>query len=329
MRFTAWLVAFGLTFSLTSPVLAQSATAQKAPTTRDRISVVVEGSGPDVILIPGLASSRDIWRGLAARLQQSHRLHLVQVAGFAGAPAAHDPQGPVIGPTAEAVADYIEREHLQAPAIIGHSLGGEAALMLSARHPERVSRLMIVDALPFYSLLLDPSATSEKATPGAAAFRDTLLTATDAQMEAMQTTSLARLAKTETARPSLLAASLRSDRQTVANATYELMTSDLRPELSRITVPVHVIYAYDTSYGIPVGNVDATFQSAYAATPQVSFQRIDGSYHFVMLDQPEQFERAVIDFLSPTTRTIKPIRLPDEFSTGASMPVPVGKNQEQ
>ena len=329
MRFSAWLVAFCLTFSLTSPVLAQSATAQQAPTARDRISVVVEGSGPDVILIPGLASSRDIWRGLAARLQQSHRLHLVQVAGFAGAPAAHDPQGPVIGPTAEAVADYIEREHLQTPAIIGHSLGGEAALMLGARHPERVSRLMIVDALPFYSLLLDPSATSEKATPGAAAFRDTLLTATDAQMEAMQTASLARLAKTETARPSLLAASRRSDRQTVANATYELMTSDLRSELSHITVPVHVIYAYDTSYGIPAGNVDATFQSAYAATPHVSFQRIDGSYHFVMLDQPEQFERAVIHFLSPATRTIKPTRLPDEFSTGVSIPVPVGKNQEQ
>lgn len=301
MRFSALLVAFGLTFLLTSATLAQSTTAPQAPMVRDRISVVVEGSGPDVILIPGLASSRDVWRGLAARLKQSHRLHLVQVAGFAGAPAAHNPQGLVVEPTAAAVADYIEREHLQVPAVIGHSLGGEAALMLGARHPDRVSRLMIVDALPFYSLLLDPSATSEKATPGAAAFRATLLAATDAQMRAMQSASIARLTKTEAARPSLLDASLRSDRPTVAHATYELMTSDLRPELNRITVPVHVVHAYDTSYGIPANRVDAMFRSAYAATPHVSFQRIDGSYHFVMLDQPEQFERAVIDFLSPTT----------------------------
>ena len=41
------------------------------------------------------------------------------------------------------------------------------------------------------------------------------------------------------------------------------------------------------------------FRSAYAATPHISFQRIDGSYHFVMLDQPAKFERAVIDFLHP------------------------------
>ena len=83
----------------------------------------------------------------------------------------------MLEPTAAAVADYIEREHLLAPAVIGHSLGGELALMLGARHPGRVSRLMIVDALPFYSLMFDPSATSEKATLGAAAFRATLLAA--------------------------------------------------------------------------------------------------------------------------------------------------------
>lgn len=301
MRFSALLVAFGLTFLLTSATMAQSTTASQGPMVRDRISVVVEGSGPDVILIPGLASSRDVWRGLAARLQPSHRLHLVQVAGFAGAPAAHNPQGLVLEPTAAAVAEYIEREHLQAPAVIGHSLGGEVALMLGVRYPDRVSRLMIVDALPFYSLLFDPSATSEKAIQGAAAFRATLLAATDAQMEAMQSAAIARLTKTEAARPSLLDASLRSDRPTVAGATYELMTSDLRPELHRITVPVHVLHAYDTSYGIPASRVDAMFRSAYAATPHVSFQRIDGSYHFVMLDQPEPFERAVIDFLRPAT----------------------------
>ena len=301
MRFSALLAAFGLTSLLTSATLAQSTTAPQGAMVGDRISVVVQGSGPDIILIPGLASSRDVWRGLAARLQQSHRLHLVQVAGFAGAPAAHNPQGWVLEPTAAAVAEYIERAHLQAPAVIGHSLGGELALMLGARHPERVSRLMIVDALPFYSLMFDPSATSEKAAPGAAAFRATLLAATDAQMEAMQSAAIARLTKTEAARPSLLDASLQSDRPTVAHATYELMTTDLRPELHRITAPVHVVHAYDTSYGIPADRVDAMFRSAYAATPHVSFQRIDGSYHFVMLDQAEPFERAVIDFLRSTT----------------------------
>ena len=52
--------------------------------TSDRLSVEVTGSGPDVILIPGLASSREVWRAAAERLKATHRVHLVQLAGFAG-----------------------------------------------------------------------------------------------------------------------------------------------------------------------------------------------------------------------------------------------------
>lgn len=291
------LAAIGLALSAPSTLSAQPASAPPAPVTQNRISVTVEGTGPDVILIPGLASSREVWAGLAARLRQSHRLHLVQVAGFAGSPAVSDPNGRVAAPTADAIADYIRRKHLKAPVIIGHSLGGEVALMLGARHPDQVGRLLIVDALPFYSLLLDPAATSETAKPRAAAFRDAMVAAPAAQTEAMQAASIARLAKNEAVRPSLVAAGIRSDRKTVADATYELMTTDLRPELGRITAPVEVIYAYDPVYGVPASTIDAMFRSAYTSTPHVTFKRIDGSFHFVMLDQPEAFGRAVTELL--------------------------------
>ena len=50
----------------------------------DRLSVEVIGSGPDVILIPGFGSSREVWRAEATRLAPTHRVHLVQLAGFAG-----------------------------------------------------------------------------------------------------------------------------------------------------------------------------------------------------------------------------------------------------
>lgn len=41
-------------------------------------------------------------------------------------------------------------------------------------------------------------------------------------------------------RPALVAAGIRWDRKIVADTTYELMTTDLRPELGRITVQVEV-----------------------------------------------------------------------------------------
>lgn len=283
------------------PFIPAPSAAAQAPSVakvqQDRISVVVEGSGPDVILIPGLASSREVWSGLASRLKRSRRVHLVQVAGFAGLPAGPNGAGKVAAPVADAVASYIARQRLSAPAVIGHSLGGEVALMIGARHPGSVGRLVIVDALPFYSLLLDRAATVESVSPRAAAFRDAMIAAAAEQARAMQAASIARLVKTETARPALIAAGQQSDRVTVANATYELMTTDLRPELSRIKVPVEVVYAYDPIYGVPAGNIDGLFRSAYAGLAGANFKRIDGSPHFVMLDQPEPFATAIEAFL--------------------------------
>lgn len=288
----------------TTPALLSASPAQPAPlppltVNQHGISVLVQGSGTDIILIPGFASSYEVWADLASRLRQSHRLHLVQVAGFAGSPAVTNPDGRVVASTVEAISEYIRSQRIEAPVIIGHSLGGEVALMLGARHPDQVGRLMIVDAMPFYTLLFDPSATSETAAPHAAAMRDAMLAATPEQVEAMQHASIARLAKTEAARPGLVAAGINSDRKTMADAMYELMVTDLRPELGRIKVPVEVVYAYDSHYGVEASQVDAMFRNAYASTPNISFRRIDGSFHFIMLDQPELFAGAVIKYLNP------------------------------
>ncbi|BCQ35576.1 alpha/beta hydrolase [Erwinia rhapontici] len=263
-----------------------------------RISVQTEGSGTDVILIPGLASSREVWAELASTLRRSHRIHLVELAGFASTPAISNPEGKVIAPAVDAIADYIHTQHIKAPVIIGHSLGGEIALMLGARHPDLVGRLMIVDALPFYTLMIDPAATTKTAARHATATRDWLLGQSPEQIKESQNTSIARLAKTEAVRPALVAAGIHSDRKTVADTVYELMITDLRPELGRIRAPIEVVYAYDALFGVPAASVDAMYRKAYASASDIHFTRIDDSFHFVMLDQPERFSSAVESFLN-------------------------------
>lgn len=280
---------FLLLFAATHAVAAEPA----AP----RFTVTVQGSGPDVILIPGLASSTAVWDATAARLRTRHRVHLVQVAGFAGAPVAGNAEGPIVEPLVEALAAYIRDNRLRAPAVIGHSLGGETALMLAARHPEAVGRVMAVDSLPFYSLLFNPTATVEAVRPQADAMRDALLAQTDAQAAAAAEGSIARLVRTEAARAAPIAWGRASDRSVVARAVHELITTDLRPELGRIRAPLTVLYAYDPLYGVPAEAIDGLFRSAYANAAGATLQRIDGSFHFIMLDQPEAFAAAVDRFL--------------------------------
>lgn len=127
MRARTILAGIGATLALLSTSPVQSATLPADTVNQGRISVQVQGSGTDIILIPGFASSSEVWADLASRLRQNHRLHLVQVAGFAGSPAVSDLDGKVVAPTAEAISDYIRSQHIKAPVIIGHSLGGGGA----------------------------------------------------------------------------------------------------------------------------------------------------------------------------------------------------------
>lgn len=268
--------------------------AHAAPT---RFSVEVRGQGPDVILIPGLTSSAEVWRETARRLESRHRVHLVQVAGFAGAPVAGNAQGPVVGPLADEIAAYITERRLDHPAVIGHSMGGFTALLIAVRHPDAVGRVMVVDALPFFSVLINPAATATGIEPQAAGFRDMLLGQSDAAFAAGQPRVVAGLAKTEPARAEALAWSLASDRGVMARATYDVMTTDLRGELATVTAPVTVVYARDPAMGFFAGIVDQVYAGNYAALPGVSLRRVDGAFHYLMLDQPELFAAEVETFL--------------------------------
>jgi len=116
---------------------------------RNRFSDEIVGRGPDLDFIPGLASSRDAWKATAERLKNHCRVHLIQVAGFAGEPARANAQGPVLAPTAEAVDAHLVEQRLSPATVIGHSLGSTMILYLAERHPADLKKTLIVDAVPF------------------------------------------------------------------------------------------------------------------------------------------------------------------------------------
>ncbi len=136
----------------------------------ERFSVTVTGSGPDVILIPGLASSAATWDGTVAHLRGHYRLHVLNLAGFAGEPAGANATGDILPAEVEAIDAYIKDNHLK-PVIVGHSLGGTLTLMLAKAHPEDASKIVIVDALPYIGLLFGPTATVDMVKPQATAMK--------------------------------------------------------------------------------------------------------------------------------------------------------------
>lgn len=257
------------------------------------ISVTQTGSGPDVILIPGLASSADVWNGTVDNLKNSHRLHVVQVAGFAGATSPTEARTSVIDGLTSDLSDYINAEGLDAPIVAGHSLGGFTGLKMARDYGEQIGGVVIVDSLPFYSALFNPDATAESSGPYAERMAAQMKSASKARYDAMQRQGAKIYSKNKAAQNRIGDWSAASDRDIVIASMTELMTTDMRPDLKKIDVPVTVIYAHDPQMGMPAEQMSALYEGQYKDLKGAQLTRIDSSYHFIMDDQPEAFYNAL------------------------------------
>ncbi len=302
MRALALIAAFSA-FALTAPAFAQQATAPTAQAAAaafvsDRISVEVVGSGPDVVLIPGLSSHPDVWR-TTVEAMPGYRFHLVHVRGFGGLAASANGSGPVVSPVADEIARYIREGGLERPSLVGHSLGGTLAMMVATRQPERTARLMVVDMFPFLGAMFGgPTATPDSVRPMAEQIRTGMMNQSEAARRPTMEQTIAGMVRTEAMRPMAVEHGLASDSATSAQAMYDLITTNLTADLARFTGPFRVLWV--VPQGAPVGQemMAMFYRGAYAAAPQATTEYIPDSAHFIMWDAPDRFRSELRSFLS-------------------------------
>ncbi|MDO9367693.1 MAG: alpha/beta hydrolase [Sphingopyxis sp.] len=306
---------FAAVFILIVGVLAGRADAAEAPPTEgacsadvtmgDAITILNEGQGPDVILIPGLSTPRGVWDATAARLKASHRLHIVQIRGF-GDDAGANADGAVLPVVVEDVRDFIEDcvvgQDRPAPAIVGHSMGGLTGLMVAADAPDRVGKLMIVDALPFIGTLF--GAASVDAIRPQADGMAAMLRAQYGQPKPEGPVSdpgpagmIGGMSNTPAGRTAIAGWIRTADPRVTAQVLHDVMVTDMRSALPRVQAPVTLLYAQDDSV-MPAARVKAAFEPQYSGTLHFTAQMVSGSRHFIMLDQPVAFAKALDEFLA-------------------------------
>ena len=295
----------GASISLPGPAMAQTAPASDPNRlfadskliVRDRISIEVVGSGPDLILVPGLDSSRQTWRHTAERLRGRYRLHLVQVAGFSGEPARANATGRILAPTAEAIDAYIVEARLARAVYVGHSLGGTMGLYLAQHHPEHLKKVLLVDSLPFYGVLMGgPTATAETVKPIAG--RMEAMMSAPAGPASDPTAMLASMVKDPDGLKAVVGWSKTSDRSVGGRAMADDVTLDMRAGLPTMQTPITLVYPFDPAVGVPLAQWDGLYASQFAAVPHKTLVRVDDSRHFVMFDQPARFDTALDAFLA-------------------------------
>ncbi|WP_049961227.1 alpha/beta fold hydrolase [Pseudacidobacterium ailaaui] len=298
MKLTANLLTAAVLVLAIHVVLAQSTPA---------FHVDVKGKGKAMILIPGLSSSGEVWDSTVARYQDNYRCYVLTLDGFAGQPRWTGPGDDFLNVVRDQLAAYIDKNHLDHPVIVGHSLGGFLALDLAEKYPDKVGPLVIVDALPFSAHAWMNVDSADGVKGMAAGLRSRIAGETDAEYAAyVNSGAMTRSMVTSDADFARIKEwGLRSDKQTVGDAMYDMLVTDLRPELGHIHTPILVMGTWIGLAEAAQQPASPTFRSAilkefegqYAGAPQTTIVLADHARHFIMYDDPQWFFAQMDAFL--------------------------------
>lgn len=261
------------------------------------LQTTARGEGPVILFLGGLNVHGDMWRPWLDALAVDHRVLAVTPAGFAGA-APTDIEAGFFATYVPALARLLAAERSEDATVVGHSLGGVAALLLAAAAPDRVGRLLVVDCLPFVAEMVLPGATPAQAEQTAAAMAARSLALARDAYRAETERTIAIMAKSGAFLDRLRAWAAASDRATAVAAFKEMLSLDLRPQLPGIRQPVLALAAWDAAMPLTRERVEALYKSQFAGLPRGEVRVVEDSLHFLMIDQPAAFDSALTEVLA-------------------------------
>ncbi len=225
-----------------------------------------EGS-PPVVLLHGLSGSSRWWQRNVGAVAGRHRVVLPDVIGF-GRSRCPGPLPDVPG-LAEVLAGWAAGLGDGRVRLVGHSMGGQLAIHVAARHPELVERLVLVDAAGIPRPL------------------------TPRQMArfAYEMTPPHRWGDPRFL-PVIVGDALKAGAFTILRALRHIVRDDVRPLLSAIAAPTLVVWGERDSI-IPLEHG----RRMRAAIPDARLLVLKRAYHNPMVDRPEEFNAALLAFL--------------------------------
>jgi pimeloyl-ACP methyl ester carboxylesterase len=233
-----------------------------------RVHALEAGEGADcVVLLHGLSGSSRWWNRTMDAFARRYRVLVPDVVGF-GRTRCPGPL-PGIAELASILAEWMEMRGVPRAHVVGHSMGGQLAVHLAAEHPQRVARLVLVDA---------------------AGIRRPLSPATVLRF-AREVAPPARWGD-PVFLPVIVRDAMTAGPRNILRAIRHILADDVRPLLGRIAAPTLVLWGGRDTI-VPVAHA-ADFRAAIPGARLVVLPR---AAHNPMVDRPAEFNRAVLRFL--------------------------------
>ena len=266
--------------------------SQRASLPGGDVAFDVLGGGSPVVLVHGTPSRSYVWRNVARSLAERHAVYTFDLLGF-GESEKREGMDTSIPAQSRALAGLVDLWGLEAPAVVGHDIGGAIALRSHLLDGVPYSRIALIDAVVLRPWIT-PTTRHKQDYPDAYRTMPNHI---------FEQTVIAHL-RTATARPmdeATFDAVFGQWRGEDGQARYmrnlaqfdERYTAEFEPLLGSMQTPVRIIW----------GEHDAWLDPAFARRlrellPNSDLKVIPEAGHFVMEDAPEEVARELWDFFA-------------------------------
>lgn len=264
----------------------------------ESFEVKTHGKGQPVILIPGLMSNGEIWHDISEELSKTHEVHVISIAGFAGLPAIKNQS---LKRVKTELLSYIKNNQLAKPTIIGHSLGGFMAFWLASSFPETVGKIISVDGLPFVGPVFTRSndSTVESLAAQAEMIRSMYANMSATQLAAQTKQGIYIQATSSENQTKIIEMASLSDPATTGSMIHELLSTDLRNEISKIKSSVLLIGASGAfTTEEQHQSIEKLYRQQLSQAAESKLVMNTNDRHFIMLDNPSWLINHIQSFLS-------------------------------
>ncbi|RYY57516.1 MAG: alpha/beta hydrolase [Chitinophagaceae bacterium] len=273
----------------------------KAGTNPKPFEVTVTGHGQPMLFIPGATCSGDEWKESVAHFSKTHECHVFTLAGYAG--TAPIESGPYLETFKTELINYIKTKNLSNVILVGHSIGGFLSLWIASELQDHLSKVVIVDALPFFAGTFNPNAKAGFEESQAKSLLEAYAKMDDTQMKANQLLTTRTLCADSSQWNKIATWGAQSDRKTLAYTITEMMGRDLRTQIASVKVPVLVMAAFMPVKQYPQFTeeyVANTFTRQYSNCKTCRVVTSPPAKHFIMYDAPEWFLEEIDTFIQPS-----------------------------
>lgn len=239
-----------------------------------------EGSGPDLLVIPGITSPAITWNFVAERLTDYYNVHVLDVRGR-GLSQAGD-----LDYSLDAMADDVvaltSTEYLNRPLVLGHSMGARTAIRAARKAPEAFAGLLLVDPP------VSGPGRREYPSPWPWYEESIVMAQKGCSAEDMK-----HFCPTWTAEQLALRAEwLHTCQLDAIDTTYRgFHTDDIHSDMPYLNLPLRLVVA-----GAAPVISDDDVKEIVELAPHIQVQVVEGAGHMIPWDKLDGFVGAVADF---------------------------------